>query len=389
MAVPSEVRAPRMRDGIPLCVSVFVCARLMLSLIGAVGVGHVTQYEPPADELPAGWRAATAGFHNAFDGTDRWDAGWYLRIARDGYGSRGSAAFFPGYPLTIRGLSPLVGDAGLAAALLISNAAFLAALIVFHQLGSEEFDVATARRSVVLLAAFPTAFFFLAPYSESLFLLLALLAFREARRDRWATSALAGAAAGFTRSIGIVLLPALLVEAIQRSRQDGRRATPRVLAACGVIVGPAAYLAIWAARGDVAAPLRAQSAFGRQQMVPFVALGRAIVLAAQGFRTPLATYRAVDLVITVPVLVAACVGWRGWRPSYTTYVGLGIVFLLSDTIWDRPLVSVPRYLIVFFPVWWTFARWLRDRGAFVLAVACSAIVWSALALAFMNWVPIF
>ncbi len=385
----TDERPARLRDGLPLCLTVFVCARLLLSALGVVGVGRVTQYQPPREDLPAGWQAATTGIHNAFDGTDRWDAGWYIRIARDGYGSYGSAAFYPGYPIAMRAVWPLVGGDGLGAALLVSNAAFLLSLLVFHQLTSEEYDVATARRAVVLLAAFPTAFFFMAPYSESLFLLLSLIAFREARRNRWGTSAAAGAAAAFTRSLGIVLLPALIVEALARSREDGRSPVPRVVAACCVLLGPVLYLAFWAARGHAAAPLTAQAAFGRTSAFPPVSAVRSVALALRGFSETIGLYRVADLLLTLPVVVAACVGWRRWRASYTTYVGLALLFFLSDVISIRPLASVPRYVIVLFPVSWTFARWLRDRQLFAMALGCSLVVWCTLAVAFMNWVPMF
>ena len=57
-----------------------------------------------------------------------------------------------------------------------------------------------------LLAFFPAAVFFGAPYSESLFLLLAVGAFYAARTGRWAwAGACAGLASG-TRSAGLLLL---------------------------------------------------------------------------------------------------------------------------------------------------------------------------------------
>ena len=41
----------------------------------------------------------------------RWDSGWYVSIARNGYtygaGNQSPVAFFPGYPLTIRALANL------------------------------------------------------------------------------------------------------------------------------------------------------------------------------------------------------------------------------------------------------------------------------------------
>ncbi len=68
----------------------------------------------------------------------RWDAVWYLRIADSGYaGSDARAAFFPLYPLLVRGLATPFGAAPgalLAAAYVVSLGAFLVALTLLHRL---------------------------------------------------------------------------------------------------------------------------------------------------------------------------------------------------------------------------------------------------------------
>ena len=92
----------------------------------------------------------------------------------------------------------------------------------------EGWSAHTARTTILLIAIFPTAFFFLAPYSESPFLLLSVSAFWFARRDRWALAGLMGALAALTRSIGVLLVLGLAVEAIQRSRQEGGPLLPRL-----------------------------------------------------------------------------------------------------------------------------------------------------------------
>ena len=69
---------------------------------------------------------------------------------------------------------------------------------------------------MLLICVFPTSYFFLMPYTESLFFLLAVTAFWGARRGEWAVAATAAALAALTRSVGIVLAPALLVEALHQ-----------------------------------------------------------------------------------------------------------------------------------------------------------------------------
>src|ERR671923_451606 len=128
----------------------------------------------------------------------RWDAVWYLRIADSGYGdSAPRAAFFPLYPLLIRSLAAPVGGsqaALLIASYLISLAAFLGALVLLYRLASLELGRRFASPTLLLLAVFPAALYFGAPYSESLFLLASVGAFYAARTERWAWAGACAAA---------------------------------------------------------------------------------------------------------------------------------------------------------------------------------------------------
>src|SRR5919197_3221094 len=100
----------------------------------------------------------------------RWDSVWYLRIADSGYGdSPPRAAFFPLYPALIRSLAAPAGgsDAALLlASYIISLAAFLGALVLLYRLASLELGRRFAAPTLLLLAAFPAALYFCAPYSE-------------------------------------------------------------------------------------------------------------------------------------------------------------------------------------------------------------------------------
>src|SRR5215203_4382663 len=140
----------------------------------------------------------------------RWDSIWYLRIADSGYaGSTTRAAFFPLYPLLVRGVGTLFGGshgAVLVAAYLVSGTAFLAALVLLYRLTELELGRRLARPTLLLLAVFPAALYFGAPYSESLFLLLAVGGFYAARTDRWAWAGACAGLASATRSAGLLLL---------------------------------------------------------------------------------------------------------------------------------------------------------------------------------------
>src|SRR3954463_10954016 len=137
----------------------------------------------------------------------RWDSVWYLTIADSGYGgSTARAAFFPLYPALVRAVGTLFGGshaALLVAAFLISLAAFVAALALLYRLTERELGRRPARPTLLLLAVFPAAVYFGAPYSESLFLLLAVGAFYAARTDRWASAGGGAALAPAPRPAGV------------------------------------------------------------------------------------------------------------------------------------------------------------------------------------------
>src|ERR671918_1124925 len=176
----------------------------------------------------------------------RWDAAWYLRIAESGYGGGdGRAAFFPLYPLLVRAVASPFGaspEALLVAAYAVALAAFLGALVLLHRLVSLELGRPLAKPALLLLAVFPAAVFFGAPYSESLFLLLAVGAFYAARTDSWAWAGACAAAASATRSAGVLLLlpPAMLWWG-SRPRRGGNAAwlllAPLGLAAYAAFLG--------------------------------------------------------------------------------------------------------------------------------------------------------
>jgi hypothetical protein len=370
----------RLRDGVAFSVAVFIGVRVLLSLLAVLTVGTV---RPPSSAGSGVVVPATPGWHNAIDGTDRWDAGWFERIAREGYDPNdASAAFFPGYPLAIHAVTIAlpVGETG--AATFVSNAAFLGALIVLFALTTFEFSLSMAKRTVLLLACFPASFFFLSPYSESLFLLASLLCFWWARRGRWGAAAAAGFLAAATRSVGVLLVPALLVEAWGIRRGDRRPALVACLAPLGA---PVLYAVYWLVRADDALrPLHAQDAWFRTFELPVVTLGNALWLGVSGITNPRGIYWTADVLLAALVLIPLALRWKLLASPYLVYVLLSLLVILSYPLPERPLLSAPRFCIVLFPAFWAMAALFAGRRFAVMLIAF-IVGFSSLAIAFMNW----
>ncbi len=144
----------------------------------------------------------------------QWDATHYLELAQRGYRTRGEEAFnivFPPlYPWTIRILNILVGDY-LVSALLLSFLSSLVASYFLYLLARQEMTEDAARGSVFFLNAFPTAYFLIAPYTESFFLAITLASIYMVYAGRFGAACLLGSLAGATRVNGLILLPTLLL----------------------------------------------------------------------------------------------------------------------------------------------------------------------------------
>ncbi len=144
---------------------------------------------------------------------DQWDSERYQAIALSGYRFIGekwpNIAFFPLYSLLIRLFLPLSGHNVAIAALLISNFALLTAVLLMYDLLACDFGSVVAYRSVVLLLLFPTSFYFVAGYTETLALLLSLAAVWAMRRQRWWLAGAVGGLLALTRVPGVMITPIL------------------------------------------------------------------------------------------------------------------------------------------------------------------------------------
>jgi hypothetical protein len=381
------------RDGLWFCVKVFLGVRLGLFVLGLVSVALF----PPLDPVSVpGWLAhqiPDPGWHNLFTAWERFDGLWFLRIAAEGYRAHdGSAAFFPLYPFAIRVVSFLIGGHPFAAALIVSNGAFLGALIVLYSLTRSELSDGVARTTIVLLCLFPTSFFFFAPYGESLFLLLAVTALWGARRGRWMVAGLAGFGAALTRNIGVVVAVAIAAEAIQQWSERKRALVQGLAAAACTASGLVLVLGYWAAKaGDWLAPVHQQANWERVFSWPWATLVEGTKVAFRYLGNTNGGYWLIDWLIVVPVLAASVYAlFRRYRWGYLVYLWGGLLLPLSFAFPDRPLMSMPRFVLPLFPAFWAMAQvaeqWRIPRWA-VAGVAAAGL--GLLTVLFVNWYYIF
>jgi hypothetical protein len=391
------------------CAGIYLIVRVALFLLsaaawGLAGDGGISGGSP-------GWTGTAKhpvvhnGWVNMFTGWYKLDSTYFLAIARSGYEAhRTTAAFDPGYPILIRAASYLTFGNYLAAALLVSNIALLAALVVLYRLTEREFDVPTARRTILYLCLFPTAFFLFAAYSEAIFLLAVVGALALARSRHWAWASLAGIAATLTRSTGVFLVLALAVEAIHQTVEDRRSAgtganwrdlvpgtVGRLAASAVPLAGTVGYLLYWQLRfHDWAYPLSLEkSNWGRQFTLPWVSLWRGLNSAV--FNGPLANnaWGTFDFVLVVVGLALGVWVAMRTRPVYAVFTWGAILLFLAESWSRRPLASDPRYLVVLFPLMWALARLGRDSRVNDAIIALSTASLAICAWLFLTTIQVY
>ncbi|MEX2054754.1 MAG: glycosyltransferase family 39 protein [Candidatus Andersenbacteria bacterium] len=289
----------------------------------------------------------------------RWDTSNYISIALNNY-QPGTAdakliAFLPLYPTLIR-IGSLVFSPQ-AAAIIIANIASLVGLVLFYELGRREYGVTVAWRALLAILLFPTAYFFFAPYTESLFLLLSVAAWLFARRGQWFWAGSLGGLAAVTRITGVLLFPALIVEWWLQHRQHQRT----VWSGLWLLLIPlyfGLYLGInYELYGTPLAFITAASEWSKEFAWPWDSLWsrfKAIGLDEYGLMLGVS-----EFVAGIMLVIGVVWSWLRLRPSYAAYLTLTAFVLLSTSY----LQSTPRYLLTLFPLFYIVgmyptAKWL-------------------------------
>lgn len=341
----------------------------------------------------------------------RWDSVWFLDIANDGYGGAGDrAAFFPLYPALVKVLGTAIGSP-LVAAIALSFAAFLGGLAVLHRLAVIEIGAEGARWAVLALALFPGSLWFSAAYSESLFLMVSVGAVLAARTERWALAGALGALGAATRSAGLLLVVPLALLWWDARRAGSPRARWPALAWVGVVpLGLAAYVGYLAATGEPAdAPFSSQDTWHRALEGPWTGVWDGATAAWDGVRQlvhgpppPLYFDQAAGdamaigrhnlllflcLALAVPALIGAL---RRLPLAHGAYAACALLLPLSYPVAPQPLMSLPRFEAVLYPLFlwlgWWLARGGAARRAVVLGVFAAGLALCSALFSTWHWV---
>ena len=287
------------------------------------------------------------------------DGIFYIRIALKGY-SQYEQAFFPLYPLLIRLLTPVVSGNPIIAGLLISNAAFLAALLFLKRLlsfiGLKQSQIIWF---IIFLLAYPASFFFGVIYTESLFLLLFVASLYFQKRENNTLAFIFAYLTGLTRIVGIFLFIPLFLNALRQFTQKKDSLASgfsKMLVVVGPILGLATYcLYLWRTTADPLFFFKAQEYFGAQRSTQLILLpqvfyryGKILLTASKNFQYYVALIELIFFLFAFIILAYDL--YRLLRTKKINFDRLGLnlfslVNILLPTL-TGTLISIPRFTLL-------------------------------------------
>jgi hypothetical protein len=351
----------------------------------------------------------------------QWDGSWYRLVAIEGYGGNtAKAAFWPLYPWLMDWGSAITGLSPESVGYLISNVTFFGALVLLYLLVSIDLDVPIARRTLWALALFPTAFFFTAVYTESLFLLLTVACLLAARKGNWWLAGIVGLLAALTRSAGIMLVAPMGVLFLQQYGFHPRRWFPSILPAALPALGPVIFgwhLTTVGLKFDDW--IEVQWQWYRFPAMPWETFRCATVgcvahvpnvdapqvhngvdwswvdmlldsptwgtITSYEFRDAFARGDWLELVVTIAAFALVLIGIRRVPLYYFALVLPPLIVPLFSPSSVHPLMSMPRFVLPMFPLFVVIALLIRNRTVGFTLATISAALMALFAMQFATW----
>ncbi len=285
----------------------------------------------------------------------RFDTNWFLKIAQRGYaGDDGSTVYMPLYPLLIRAVGIVLLGNDLLAALLISNVALVVSLYLLYRVTDELFDAASAKRALLYVVIFPTAFFWFAAYTESLFFMWALASLFFARREKWLVASVCGALAALTRLQGVLMLVPLAYLVWAHAAERKFQITRAVWrASLPLLLLPLATLS-FLLFSNLSLLESYEGELHARFVLPWENVWSDVVLILQ---QQASLVDVANLVVTVLFGAMLVLVWQRLPREYALYALVMFLAPLFRMTTTQPLVSMLRYVLVLFPVFMLWAGW--------------------------------
>ena len=327
--------------------------------------------------------AATSALGPIVDVMTSWDGLWYLDIVRDGYPrsipdpvsyyiDEARAAFFPLFPMLVRGLDAVLPGGDTLAALALNAVLGLVAIVLIGLLAQRLYGQATARRTIVLASFFPGSFVLSFAYSEALMLVLSAACLLMLLDREWTAAGVFAALATATRPNALALVAACAWAAgvaIHR-RREWRSLTAVALAPVGFIT-----FQVWLGEhtGERRAWFRVQrQAWEESASFGWTAVKNTVEAVTHPLTSPTDTITALSVVATVVLVVLAWKVRLDWTLTVYSWVVLALM-LTPATVTARPRFMFTAFPLLIAASYWYETRRLRDDGlVWLLTISCCA-----------------
>ncbi len=281
----------------------------------------------------------------------QFDCRWFIDVARDGYapvptklttGHAANWAFLPGYPFAARLFTGLTGGDELLALMITANLFFLGSLFLWeHFLGMLGIRGVTRRISVLVMCFLPYSIYYMAPYTESMFLFFTLACFIFIHRRQYVLAGAAAMGMTVTRNVGVMAVFPILLSGIYAYgwRNLFRLNRENLHLLLGIMLTPLPMFLyqhyLYGLTGDSFAFMHIQYAWGRHFGNPLTHLSAGI--SAGGYKL----YFSLVFLVSLPLVAYL---FRKKMPAESLY------FLICILI---PIVTgvnaFPRYLFGLMP----------------------------------------
>jgi Gpi18-like mannosyltransferase len=304
----------------------------------------------------------------------RYDTGEYKNIIENGY-TVVTVAFFPLFPVAAKFLMTLTSLNSTWALIATSWVFFfLAAIVVFYWVRfelKERHSHLSPWVVIGLIALFPTVFYLVSGYSESIFVFLTASSLFAYRKHHYILAAILGALSALTRVQGAAVAVFFLCDYLfSKDWSKWKKLIPVIIAPLGVI---AYMIYLHFAFGNPFEFIIAQQQYwGRLD-------GNVIKNLISSFRPVYAWF--------LPVLALGL--WSIYRYLGKSWFFYSLIFILIPLSSGR-LDSLSRYMLTLIPLFLGLALWLESKPriltTFYIISSAFLLAWSILLFTNNYWV---
>ncbi|PIS41885.1 MAG: hypothetical protein COT25_00635 [Candidatus Kerfeldbacteria bacterium CG08_land_8_20_14_0_20_42_7] len=301
-----------------------------------------------------------------------WDEYWYLSVVQRGYFDSqdalfSNAAFFPLYPMTISALDVFIHNP-IITGVILSSLCLLLAVWMLYLLVKDFHPKIPPIKPIIYLLLFPTAFFLVSMYTESMFLFLSITCFYFLLKKNFWIAGIFGFLAALTRITGVFLVIPFIWELYMAYKPKLWR--KELLSVLGIPLAVIAYFTYLGVKfHNFFLFFKAQADWGRNFSFSHFSF----------LPSSTTSYPPLDMLCVVFGVVAGVYLIRKIRVSY----GLYVLAVIAATIASGSLLSMERILLVLFPLYIALAH-IKNKKITTTWLVASTLLLSVFTLLFVQ-----